>query len=138
MPVPTWQEFMVPTLEVLRDGQVRRLRELYALVANKVGLSESERAERLSAGDIKHENRIGWATSYLTRVAALDRPSRGQYVITEVGRKLLTEHPYGITEQDLRTLAEGNGQPRYARALEQRHSDRRRYRYGVRYRVGSD
>lgn len=108
MPVPTWQEFMVPTLQVLGDGQVRRLRELYSLVAAHVSLGESDRDERLSAGDLKYENRIGWATSYLTRVAALVRPARGQYQITDIGRKLLAECPDGITELDLRALAEGN------------------------------
>lgn len=124
MPVPTWQEFMAPVLEVLLDGEVRRLRELYSLLADKARLSESERAERLSAGDIKYENRIGWATSYLTRVDALDRPSRGRYAITDIGRKLLADHPNGITERDLRVLADGRsdapqrwGQPRSAEVM---------------------
>lgn len=105
MPVPSWSEFMVPVLEVLLDGKVRRLRELYSLTADKVNLGDAERAERLSAGDVKYENRIGWATSYLTRVSALDRPARGQYVITDIGRKLLADHPTGITEKDLWVLA---------------------------------
>jgi restriction system protein len=105
MPVPTWQEFMAPVLEVLLDGQVRRLRELYPVLDNGVNLTESEREERLSAGDLKYENRIGSATSYLARVSALDRPSRGLYAITDVGRKLLADHPNGITAKDLRVIA---------------------------------
>lgn len=108
MAVPTWREFMVPTLEVLNDGQVRRLRELCSMVANKVSLNEAERTERLSGGEIKYENRIGWATSYLTPVGALDRPARGRYQITRIGRRLLAERRSGITEQDLRALAEGD------------------------------
>lgn len=97
---------MKPVLEVLLDGQVQRLRDLYLLTADHLSLTDSAREERLSAGDIKYENRIGWATSYLTRVGALKRPQRGQYEITDVGRELLAVHPNGITEQDLRTIAE--------------------------------
>jgi restriction system protein len=59
----------------------------------------------LSSGQQVVANRIGWATSYLTRVGALERPSRGRYVITEFGRKFLGEHPNGITEADLRAVA---------------------------------
>ena len=32
MPMPTWDQFMVPVLEVLADGETRRLRDLYGLV----------------------------------------------------------------------------------------------------------
>lgn len=35
--MPTWQQLLVPVLEILRDGQTRRLRDLYGLVADHVG-----------------------------------------------------------------------------------------------------
>jgi restriction system protein len=102
--MPTWGEFMTPVLRVLDDGQTRRLRDLYKLVADHVGLTQTQRAEVLSSGMLRYEDRIGWATSDLTRAEALERPSRGHYRITDVGRKLLADHPGGITDKQLRAL----------------------------------
>lgn len=101
--MPTWDKFMRPMLELLADGEVRSLREMCRLLAE--GLTPEQRAEVLPSGDAKSENRIGWAASYLTRVGALERPSRGQYVIAELGRQFLAAHPDGITERELRGYA---------------------------------
>lgn len=102
--MPTWDQFMAPVLEVLLDGETRRLRDLYALVADHVGLTPAQREEVLSSGMLRHVDRIGWAVSDLTRAKALDRPSRGHYRIADVGRTLLKDHPHGVTQKDLRTL----------------------------------
>lgn len=105
MAVPSWEQFMVPLLRVMLDGQIYKRRDLYPVVASAVGLSDEDCSELLASGHLKYRNRIGWATSYLTRVGALDRPMRGQYSITDAGRKLLVQHPDRITEADLRLLA---------------------------------
>ena len=99
--MPTWDQFMAPVLRVLLDGQVRRRRELYGMVAEAEKLTEEQKADLLSSGKLKFENRIGWATSHLSRVGALDRPVRGQYVITEIGRQALRDHPDELGERDL-------------------------------------
>lgn len=103
-PIPTWDQFMRPMLELLSDGQTRRLRELVSSLADQV-LTTEQLAERLPSGDSKADNRIGWAASYLSRVGAIDRPVRGQYVIAELGRQLLISHPAGISERELRVHA---------------------------------
>lgn len=102
---PTWDGFNVPVLTILSDGEIRSLRELRRDVADLVGLTAEQRAEALPSGQLRADNRIGWAASYLNRVDALDRPSRGQYVITDFGRELLANHPEGITESDLKAVA---------------------------------
>lgn len=102
--MPTWQQFLVPVLEVLLDGQTRRLRDLYGLVADHVALTDDQRADVLTSGMLRHHDRIGWAVSDLLRAEALERPSRGHYRITDIGRALLSDHPTGITEKDLRTI----------------------------------
>ncbi len=104
MSMPTWDEFMVPVLRLMSDGDVRRLRELRDETADRENLTDEQLAELLPSGQSKAANRIGWAASYLTRVGALRRPSRGHYVITDVGRDLLAGHPEGISESDLRAL----------------------------------
>jgi restriction system protein len=105
MTMPTWDQFMVPVLQVLSDGEERSLRALRSETAALVRLDERQLSEALPSGQLMADNRIGWAASYLHRVGALERPRRGHYVVTELGRKLLAEHPMGITEAVLRTVA---------------------------------
>jgi restriction system protein len=103
--MPTWEEFNVPDLTVLSDGRTRTLRELRRDVADAVRLTPEQRAETLASGQGRADNRIGWAASYLNRVDALHRPSRGRYEITDFGRELLRQHPDRITETDLKAVA---------------------------------
>lgn len=102
--MPPWDSFMVPMLDLLSDGEVLRLRELRGLLARRV-LTPEQQSEVLPSGESKADNRIGWAASYLTRVGALERPTRGHYVISDLGRTLLADHPTGITERELRVHA---------------------------------
>lgn len=115
--MPTWDEFMVPMLRLLADGGERTLRELRDRLAADV-LTPEQRAEVLPSGESKSDNRIGWAASYLTRVGALERPARGRYLISELGRQLLTSYPKGITERQLRAHAREGDQWWVARAGE--------------------
>ena len=103
--MPTWEGFNVPVLTVLSDGETRSLRELRRDVADAVGLTAEQRAETLASGQSRADNRIGWAASFLNRVDALHRPSRGRYEITDFGRELLRQHPRQITENDLKAVA---------------------------------
>jgi restriction system protein len=102
--MPTWDQYMVPVLEILSDGNVRGRRELYDLIANATHLSDEQRAETLNSGQLKFENRIGWAITYLVKAKAISRPSRGQHSITDQGRSLLHEHPEKLVESDLREI----------------------------------
>ncbi|MEV0868528.1 restriction endonuclease [Brachybacterium paraconglomeratum] len=113
MPAPTWDQYMIPALHVLVDGQVRRSREIVGRAADLLQLSEIDRAVFIPSGQEQWKNRGNWALSYLARAGAVERPSRGRYVITEVGRELLEAHPNGMTEKDLRSVP-GYDSPRLA------------------------
>lgn len=89
---------------MLRGGAVIQARELQDLVANHVGLTDPQRTEVLGSGQLRYRNRIGWAVSSLNRAGAFERPKRGAYVITEVGRSLLADHPEMMGERDLKEL----------------------------------
>jgi len=105
MSMPTWDEFMVPVLQVLSDGQERSLRSLRLESEALSGLDERQLAETLPSGRSLAGNRIFWAVANLTRVGAVDRPRRGHYVVTALGRKMLAEHPTGISAVVVRELA---------------------------------
>lgn len=109
--MPNWEGFMIPTLRVLSDGVTRHRREFQPLVADKVGLTDEQKAERLSSGGLKYEDRIGWGVSFLTNVGALTRPSRGHYQITDAGRTLIDLFPNGAREKDIKQLGEDPASP---------------------------
>lgn len=111
-PMPNWEGFMIPTLQVMSDGVVRHWREFQPLVADQMGLTQEQRQEMVPSGaQNKHENRIGWGVSFLTNVGALDRPKRGHYAITEAGKQLISMFPNGVKEREIHALGEDPGSP---------------------------
>ena len=102
---PTWEGYMAPSLQVLLDGEVRRTRQIVEGAADLLGLTDDQRQILIPSGQEQWVNRGNWAMSYLSRAGAAERTSRGHYRITDVGRKLLVDHPDGITEKNLRSLS---------------------------------
>lgn len=111
MTAPTWEEYMAPALRALSDGEVHRTREVVAAAADDLDLSLEHRAILIPSGQEQWVNRGNWALSYLARAGAVERPSRGHYRITEIGRNLVVQHAAGITERDLRAIP-GYASPR--------------------------
>ncbi len=112
MSAPTWDQYMAPSLQVLLDGEVRRTRQIVERAAETLGLTPDQREILIPSGQQQWVNRGNWALSYLSRAGAAERPSRGHYRITDVGRKLLAEQPDGITEKHLRGLSGYPGKSR--------------------------
>lgn len=94
--VPIWPEFVVPTLQVLSDGQSHQRREVFDEVAIHAGIGDDARAETLKSGGTRYEQRMGWVLSHLGKAHWVERPERGHYVITEAGRAALADHPAGF------------------------------------------
>lgn len=110
MNLPSWEDFNVPVLATLLDGELLPIRELRQRVADDVGLTDEQRAIAMASGQLAYESRISWAASYLNRVDALERPQRAHYRITNKGRQLLQDHPNGISEAILREVANPDDQ----------------------------
>lgn len=115
--VPTWDEYMAPCLRVLSDGEVHRTRPIVQAAADLLGVTADQREILIPSGQEQWVNRGNWALSYLARAGAAERPSRGRYRITDVGRKLLAEHPDGITERHLRALSGDENAPHTFKAF---------------------
>lgn len=94
MPVPDFQTLMRPLLDEYATGGERRIADVRAVLAERLGLTEEELAERLPSGLARtFDNRVGWAATYLYRVGLLARPRRSVYVVTERGWNVLAANP---------------------------------------------
>ena len=101
MAVPKFDSLFTAVLEGLSDGTEVHAREFYAKVADGLGLSSEDRNQAMGSGGNRLENRCYWATAYLAQAQAVARPKRGYLAITDLGRKLLADHPGGVTLKDL-------------------------------------
>lgn len=102
--ISRWPEFVRPALAVLGDGQTWRTADLFDAVADYMQLTEAQRAETLSSGQLRARNRMGWALSALTRAQAVTKARSGYSTITDAGRQLLADHPVNITEETLEAI----------------------------------
>ena len=102
--LPSWQFFIKYVLEALVDGEIKHRKELKRVAKELAPLTADQRELKFDGGEPIAEHRAGWAMSALTRAQAVEKPSRGNFKITEVGRQLLIDFPNGISEKDLMEL----------------------------------
>lgn len=101
MAILKWNGYMVPVLETLSDGREWSRRDLIDEVAASSGVTDDEKLETISSGQLLYSNRIGWAMSYLKKAGAVHSPARARFRVTDFGRDLLGRNPQGLTEKDL-------------------------------------
>lgn len=90
MTVPGYQALMRPVLEVLADADGPIDTMIVAVrVADRLGLTEADRAEVTSIGKPLVENRVSFSLSFLGQAGMLDRPARRMVQINDAGRRLL-------------------------------------------------
>ncbi|WP_235480562.1 restriction endonuclease [Agreia sp. Leaf210] len=94
--VPIWPALVVPVLKVLSSGGTLHRKDVFDAAADFAGLSADARAETLSSGGYRYEQRMGWALSNALKAGWIERPSRGHYAISDAGRRGLQQHPGGF------------------------------------------
>ena len=95
MGVPAFQSLMLPMLEALSDGQVRRVvPDVANILAARLHLTDDDLAEMLPSGAMStFVNRTHWAATYMSKARLMDRPKRAHVVITRRGLDVLAERP---------------------------------------------
>lgn len=94
MAIPKFFEIIKPFLAAVKDGREHTLKEIKVTLARVFSLSESELAELLPSGrQTIFLNRLSWAGTYLSKAGLTIKPSRGTFVITAEGLKVLNENP---------------------------------------------
>jgi restriction system protein len=102
MPIPEFNEIKAPALQFFADGKPHRLAEVFEKLAPFFKLTEIELNEILPSGKQRRwHNRANWACYDLFRAGLLDRPKKGLYVITDLGKKVALENPAMIDREYL-------------------------------------
>ena len=97
MAVPKYDELMKPLLVAVKDGEVYKIKDVTAVLAQQLNLSAEDLEEMLPSGrQTVFKNRVAWAKSYLKKAGLLDSPARATIVITEAGKKVVEENPKKI------------------------------------------
>lgn len=107
MPIPPFQTLLRPTLELLADQAVWRLRELEEKLALRLGVTNEEREILLPSGAMPmFYNRVGWAKWHLDRAKLVETVNRGSYRITDRGLSVLAQAPAVIDKRFLDQFVE--------------------------------
>lgn len=93
MAVPKYDELMKPLLVAVKDGEVYKIKDVTAVLAQQLNLSSEDLAEMLPSGrQPVFKNRVGWAKTYLKKAGLLESPARATVVITETGKQVVAEN----------------------------------------------
>jgi len=96
MPIPKYDEIMLPLLNVLSDGQTHTKRELTEKMADHFKLTPEERQQMLPSTRATYiGHRTGWAGFGLRKAGLAANPVEGTLQITDEGRKFLATNPSG-------------------------------------------
>ena len=102
MAVPKYDELMKPLLDAVKDGEVYKIKDVTAVLAQQLNLSSDDLSEMLPSGrQTVFKKRVGWAKTYLKKAGLLDNPARATIVITEAGKQVVAENPEKIDSKYL-------------------------------------
>jgi len=107
MAIPTYEDIMLPLLNLLSDKKLRSWKEALEYISKHFNLTEEEKYRLLPSGSEPYiNNRVRWAKMYLKKARLLDDPQKGHWIITERGLKLLNDKPKEINAKSLEQFPE--------------------------------
>lgn len=99
--VPTIDGCRPAVLQFMADGQLYPLKDIVSGVAAVMGLPDDVVAQKVSSGQGRLENRVGWACSSMRQAGLLDRPQYGRYQITDDGKSVRHRQLLEYSEQEM-------------------------------------
>lgn len=88
MPVPGFQEFTLPLLQILADGTPYTIAEAREILSQALNLSESDKNELLPSGkQSRYVNRFSWASIYLRKTGLIEYTDNRKLTITSRGNR---------------------------------------------------
>jgi restriction system protein len=107
MPVPGYQDFMLPLLKMAADGREHKTSDAMETLGNQMKISAEDRELLLPSGaQTQLTNRISWAVVYLGKSLLLEKTGRGRFKITPRGAEVQGRNPSRINNNFLNEFAE--------------------------------
>lgn len=102
MAIPTYEQLMLPLLEILRTEIIYTNNECIDILSRKLNITEEELREFLPSGKkLVFYDRVNWAKTYMKKAGLVESPKRGEIKITKLGLNLLKENPRELKSKDL-------------------------------------
>ncbi len=100
--VPKFEEFFLPCLMCLSDGNIHTQELLRKYVIDYFRMSEADANALIKSGKkTQVSDRVSWTISYFLQAGLVDAPKRGAYQINNFGKEFLTKHKDGFNKNDL-------------------------------------
>lgn len=94
--IPDYQTLMLPVLKSCEQGEMVTS-DVVDTLAVDYQLTKEEQEQLLPSGkQTTFSNRIHWAKGYLKQAGLLTYPSRNRFLLTEAGKKVLSDNPEKI------------------------------------------
>jgi len=107
MPIPDYQNIMLPLLKLARDKKEHLMREAIESISRTFNLTDTEKRELLPSGQQAIiDNRTGWARTYLKKAGLIESTRRGYFKITDRGLEVLKQNPPEINVKYLEQFPE--------------------------------
>jgi len=108
MSVPTYDQFIEPILRFLATRpEGAEAKEAHEAAASSLQLSDEQRQELISSGQLTYKNRSGWAHDRLKRAGLSDSAKRGYWKLTKAGLAYADDHPTPLPDSEVEHLAIG-------------------------------
>lgn len=105
MQLPTYEQLLLPSLHVLRDGEEHENKELVAVLSEQFHLGQEDREKLLPSGkEPVFQNRIRWAVFYLRHANLVESVRRGFVRISVNGKTFLEKNPTSLSTKDLEKI----------------------------------
>lgn len=100
--IPKFDNFFLPCLQCLNDGNIHSQESLRNYVINYFKLTAAEAGALIKSGKkTQVSDRVSWTVSYFLQAGFVDSPKRGTYRINEFGKSFLLAHKDGFDKTDL-------------------------------------
>ncbi len=107
MPIPNYQQLLLPYLKIIDQNSPISLRESVTLMVSALNLTAEEKELRVPSGrSYLYQNRIGWTKTYLHKAGLISLPSRGMIAITPRGKEVLAQNHASLDLQFLKRFPE--------------------------------
>ncbi len=100
--VPKFEDFFLPCLKCLSDGNIYTQESLRRYVIDYFRLSETDVNTLIQSGKkTQVADRVSWTVSYFMQARLIDTSKRGNYKINQSGITFLSKHKNGFNKNDL-------------------------------------